>query len=167
MDVILNIFWMFYRTCGSSSWLLLKMKVTDCEMAVVWTYKLYIAGPLSCVLCQHTIHIVGEKVISLLVDLWLPSVTYSSSVAWNSEVLQIFTVVSGINSRLLFVSHALISLVPDRGPLNGCVCVCDSPSSLSGTSSISSIDSPLSSSITLSLFQSRLKTFLFCKSFRL
>jgi len=122
--VILNIFWMFYRTCGSSSWLLLKMKVTNSEMAVVWTYKLYIAGPLSCVLRQHTIHIVGEKVISLLVDLWLPSVTYSSSVAWNSEVLQIFTVVSGINSRLLFVSHALISLVPDRGPLNGCVCVC-------------------------------------------
>jgi len=41
----------------------------------------------------------------------------------------------------------------------------DSPSSLSGTSSIGSIDSPLSSSITCSLFHSRLKTFLFCKSF--
>ena len=40
-----------------------------------------------------------------------------------------------------------------------------SPSSLSGISSISSIDSPLSSSITPSLFHSRLKTFLFCKSF--
>ena len=40
-----------------------------------------------------------------------------------------------------------------------------SPSSLSGTSSISSIDSPLSSSITPSLFHSRLKTFLFCKYF--
>jgi len=33
------------------------------------------------------------------------------------------------------------------------------------TSSIGSIDSPLSSSITPSLFHSRLKTFLFCKSF--
>ena len=41
-----------------------------------------------------------------------------------------------------------------------------SPSSISsGTSSIGSIDSPLSSSITPSLFHSRLKTFLFCKSF--
>ena len=40
-----------------------------------------------------------------------------------------------------------------------------SPSSFSGTSSISSIDSPLSSSITPSLFHSRPKTFLFCKSF--
>ena len=40
-----------------------------------------------------------------------------------------------------------------------------SPSSSSGTSSISSIDSPLSSSITPLLFHSRLKTFLFCKSF--
>ena len=36
-----------------------------------------------------------------------------------------------------------------------------SPSSLSGTSSISSINSPLSSSITHSLFHSRLKPFLF------
>ena len=36
-----------------------------------------------------------------------------------------------------------------------------SPSSLSGTSSISSIDSPLSSSITPSLFHSRLKNFPF------
>jgi len=35
----------------------------------------------------------------------------------------------------------------------------------SGTSSIGSIDSPLSSSFTPSLFHSRLKTFLFCKSF--
>jgi len=34
-----------------------------------------------------------------------------------------------------------------------------------GTSSIGSIDSPLSSSITHSLFHSRLKTFLFCISF--
>ena len=41
----------------------------------------------------------------------------------------------------------------------------DSLSSFSGTSSIGSIDSPLSSSITPSLFHSRLKTFLFCKSF--
>ena len=40
-----------------------------------------------------------------------------------------------------------------------------SASSMSGTSSIGSIDSPLSSSITPSLFHSRLKTFLFCKSF--
>jgi len=40
-----------------------------------------------------------------------------------------------------------------------------SPYSMSGTSSIGSIDSPLSSSITPSLFHSRLKTFLFCKSF--
>jgi len=41
-----------------------------------------------------------------------------------------------------------------------------SPSSLSGTSSISSIiDLLLSSSVTSSLFHSRLKTFLFCKSF--
>ena len=40
-----------------------------------------------------------------------------------------------------------------------------SASSLSATSSISSINSPLSSSITPSLFHSRLKTFLFCKSF--
>ena len=40
-----------------------------------------------------------------------------------------------------------------------------SPSSLSGTSSISSIDSSLSSSSIPSLFHSRLKTFLFCKSF--
>ena len=42
-----------------------------------------------------------------------------------------------------------------------------SPSPSSGTSSIGSIDSPLSSSITPSLFHSRLKTFLFCKSFPL
>jgi len=35
----------------------------------------------------------------------------------------------------------------------------------SGTSSIGFIDSPLSSSFTPSLFHSRLKTFLFCKSF--
>jgi len=41
----------------------------------------------------------------------------------------------------------------------------DSPSSMSGTSFISSIDSPLSSSITPSLFHSRLKTSPFCKSF--
>ena len=41
----------------------------------------------------------------------------------------------------------------------------DSLSSFSGTSSIGCIDSPLSSSITPSLFHSRLKTFLFCKSF--
>jgi len=40
-----------------------------------------------------------------------------------------------------------------------------SPSSFSGISSISSIDSPLSSPITPSLFHSRLKTFLFCRSF--
>jgi len=40
-----------------------------------------------------------------------------------------------------------------------------SPSCMSGNSSIGSIDSPLSSSITPSLFHSRLKTFLFCKSF--
>jgi len=40
-----------------------------------------------------------------------------------------------------------------------------SPSSLRGTASISSIDSPLSSSITPSLFHSGLKTFLFCKYF--
>ena len=40
-----------------------------------------------------------------------------------------------------------------------------SPSRMSGTSSIGSIDSPLSSSITPSLFHSRLKTFLFRKSF--
>jgi len=36
---------------------------------------------------------------------------------------------------------------------------------LSGTSSIGSIDSPLSLSITCLFFHSRLKTFLFCKSF--
>jgi len=41
----------------------------------------------------------------------------------------------------------------------------DSPNPLSGTSPIGSIDSPLSSSITPSLFHSRLKTTLFCKSF--
>jgi len=35
---------------------------------------------------------------------------------------------------------------------------------MSGTSTTSSIDSPLSSSVTHSLFHSRLKTFLFCKS---
>ena len=35
----------------------------------------------------------------------------------------------------------------------------------SGTFSVASVDSPLSSSITPSLFHSRLKTFLFCKSF--
>ena len=40
-----------------------------------------------------------------------------------------------------------------------------STSCMSGTCSIGSIDSPLSSSITHSLFHSRLKTFLFCKSF--
>ena len=40
-----------------------------------------------------------------------------------------------------------------------------SPSCMSGTSSIGSIDSPLSSSITPSLFHSRLKIFLYCKSF--
>ena len=42
-----------------------------------------------------------------------------------------------------------------------------SPSCLSGTSSISSIDSPLSSFITPSLFHSSFKTFLFRKSFQL
>ena len=41
----------------------------------------------------------------------------------------------------------------------------DSASSLSGTSLIGSIDSPLSSSITPSFFHYRLKTFLFCRSF--
>jgi len=41
----------------------------------------------------------------------------------------------------------------------------DSLNLLSGTYSIGSIDSPLSSSITASLFHSRLKTFLFYKSF--
>ena len=40
-----------------------------------------------------------------------------------------------------------------------------SPSCMSGTSSIGSIVSPLLSSITPSLFHSRLKTFLFCKFF--
>ena len=45
------------------------------------------------------------------------------------------------------------------------LCSSASTSSLSGTPSISSIDSPLLSSITPSLFHSRLKTFLFCKSF--
>ena len=43
----------------------------------------------------------------------------------------------------------------------------DSPSSLSGTSSIGSNDSPLSSSITPSLFHFKLKTFLLCKFFPL
>jgi len=41
----------------------------------------------------------------------------------------------------------------------------DSPSPTSGSSPIGFIDAPLSSSISSSLFQSRLKTFLFCKSF--
>ena len=41
----------------------------------------------------------------------------------------------------------------------------DAPSSSSGTSSISSIYSPLSSFITPSLFHSGLKIFLYCKSF--
>ena len=41
----------------------------------------------------------------------------------------------------------------------------DSPSSLSGTFSIGSIDTPHSSSIAPSLFHSRLKPSLFCKSF--
>ena len=41
-----------------------------------------------------------------------------------------------------------------------------SPSFLHGTSSISSIYSPLSSSITPSLFHSSLKTFLFCRIFK-
>jgi len=41
----------------------------------------------------------------------------------------------------------------------------DSPSPLSGTCSIGSIDSPVSSSITPSLFHPRLKIFLYCKSF--
>ena len=41
----------------------------------------------------------------------------------------------------------------------------DSPSPSSCTSSIGSIDSPLWSSICPSFFHSRLKTFLFCKSF--
>jgi len=40
-----------------------------------------------------------------------------------------------------------------------------SPSSLSGNSSISFIDSPLSSSVTPVLFHFRLKTFFFCRSF--
>ena len=43
----------------------------------------------------------------------------------------------------------------------------DSLNPLSSTSSIGSIDSPLSSSITPHSFHSRLKTFLFCKSFPL
>ena len=42
-----------------------------------------------------------------------------------------------------------------------------SPSCMSGTCSIGSIDSPLSSSITPSLFHSRLKTFLFCMARRM
>ena len=41
----------------------------------------------------------------------------------------------------------------------------DSPSSLSGTFTIGSINSPLSSSIIHSLFHSTLKTFLSCKAF--
>ena len=51
-----------------------------------------------------------------------------------------------------------------RHPCNN-ISISDSASPMSGTSSIGSIDSPLSSFVTPSLFHSRLKTFLFCKSF--
>ena len=51
-----------------------------------------------------------------------------------------------------------------RHPCNN-ISISDSASPMSGTSSIGSIHSPLSSSVTPSLFHSRLKTFLFCKSF--
>jgi len=61
--------------------------------------------------------------------------------------------VSGINFRLLSVNHAL----------NFNLSIYDSPSLMSGTYRL--IDSPLSSSITPSLFHSRVKTLLFCKSF--
>ena len=60
--------------------------------------------------------------------------------------------VSGINSRLLSVNHALIS--PNM-----------TYSVYEGISPIGTIDSPLSPSITSSLFHSRLKTSIFWKSF--
>ena len=68
-------------------------------------------------------------------------------------VVTVRSLVSGINSRLL-------SRQPRTNLSNS-----DSPSSLGGTSSVGSLDSPLSSSITPSLFHSRLKNSLFCKSF--
>ena len=61
---------------------------------------------------------------------------------------------ASINSRLLSVNHALISPILTHLVIWS-----------SGIFSIGSIDSPLSSSITTSLFHSRLKTFLFWKSF--
>ena len=57
--------------------------------------------------------------------------------------------VPGINFRLLYVNHALY------------LSISDSPSLMSGTSSIGSVDSPLSSFITPSHFHSRLNTSLF------
>ena len=66
------------------------------------------------------------------------------------EELLEFPLISGIKSRLLCSLHQPHTNLPSS----------DSPSSLSGTSSIGSIDSPLSSSVTPLLFHSRLETFI-------
>ena len=84
-----------------------------------------------------------DKWRMLRLHLFTPNLQYSST-----EIL---------NAQSASSSRPMSLYVPDS----------DSLSSLSGTSFIGSIDSPLSSSITPSLLHSRLKTFLFCKSFPL
>ena len=73
---------------------------------------------------------------------FLYSFQYASPYLWNQ-------------SQLLSINQALILSNSDS----------DSPSPLSGTSFISSINSPLSSSTTPSLLNHRLKTFLFLQIF--
>ena len=69
-------------------------------------------------------------------------------------------------SFLPVCSPRLLNLLPAslRQPRTNLSISC-SPSSLSCTCSIGSIDLPLLSFITYSLFHSKLKTFLFCKAF--
>jgi len=99
----------------------------------------------------------GNYINDLVERLKFIQVNVPSSVKL-TPLVRMLPLVSAINSRLLSVNHALISPIltpPPHAP----------PITTSGTSSIGSIDSPFSSSITPSLFHSRLKTSLFCKSF--
>ena len=79
---------------------------------------------------------------------------------WQTVPSSMLPLVSGINSRLPSFNHALISSI-----LHHPVFWVALEAEYLRNDFISSIDSPLSSSITPSLFHSRLKTSLFCKSF--